>query len=222
MNSPKTLAFTLAEVLITLGIIGVVAALTIPGLMTAHKKHVTATKLERAVSVITQAIRLSENENGQMENWNKDLNYEEFINTYFRPFMNIMQVCSSSNRCGYVAGYKQLDGNYGIYDSPFNNDRHGILTADGFVYFYAKQGDGNAGNDKIIIVDINGSEKPNQLGKDVFFFIRDEDADSIIPYGGDKTFNQIKSNCSATGLGLYCAAWIRQNGWKIPSDYPKL
>lgn len=56
----KHRAFTLAEILITLGVIGVVAAITIPGLITAHKKHVTATKLERAVSVITQAIRLSD------------------------------------------------------------------------------------------------------------------------------------------------------------------
>lgn len=42
--------FTLAEVLITLGIIGVVAAITIPGLITAYKKHVIASSLKRAVS----------------------------------------------------------------------------------------------------------------------------------------------------------------------------
>ena len=38
-------AFTLAEVLITLGVIGVVAAMTIPALITAHNKHVIETKL---------------------------------------------------------------------------------------------------------------------------------------------------------------------------------
>ena len=60
-------AFTLAEVLITLGIIGVVAAMTIPNLLTAHKKHVIESKLERAVSVINQTIKMSESENGEME-----------------------------------------------------------------------------------------------------------------------------------------------------------
>ena len=39
--------FTLAEVLITLGIIGVVAALTIPSLMTAYNKHITETRLKK-------------------------------------------------------------------------------------------------------------------------------------------------------------------------------
>ena len=43
----KKAAFTLAEVLITLGIIGVVAAMTIPNLITAHQKRVTVTKLQK-------------------------------------------------------------------------------------------------------------------------------------------------------------------------------
>lgn len=56
--------FTLAEVLITLGIIGVVAAMTIPNLITAHQKKVTVTKLQRAISILNQAYRLSYEENG--------------------------------------------------------------------------------------------------------------------------------------------------------------
>ena len=227
-NYGKKNAFTLAEVLITLGIIGVVAAITIPGLMTAHKKHVTATKLERAVSVITQAIRLSENENGQMENWNKNLSDGEFINTYFRPFMTIMQVCTNSNRCGYRTDngliWKDLNGRTnGDYINAFAADRQGMQTSDGIIYFYSKVlVNTTRDNNRMIIIDINGPDKPNTFGKDVFFFIRDEDADSVIPYGSDKDKDTIKDDCSATGFGYYCAALIRENGWKIPSGYPKL
>ncbi len=36
----KFFGFTLAEILITLGIIGIVAAMTIPALITKHKRHV--------------------------------------------------------------------------------------------------------------------------------------------------------------------------------------
>lgn len=60
INLPQSIAkagFTLAEVLITLGIIGVVAAMTIPNLMTAHKKRVIESKLKKAVSTINQAIK---------------------------------------------------------------------------------------------------------------------------------------------------------------------
>lgn len=38
----KFFGFTLAEILITLGIIGIVAAMTIPALITKHKRHVVA------------------------------------------------------------------------------------------------------------------------------------------------------------------------------------
>ena len=51
--------FTLAEVLITLGIIGVVAAMTIPNLMTKNQQRETVTKLERAISVFNQAYKMS-------------------------------------------------------------------------------------------------------------------------------------------------------------------
>lgn len=57
------LAFTLAEVLITLGIIGVVAALTIPSLMTKYHRMTVETKLKKFYSTMNQAIKLSEEDN---------------------------------------------------------------------------------------------------------------------------------------------------------------
>ena len=50
-------AFTLAEVLITLGIIGVVAAITIPGLITKYQKLVTVVKLKKVYSQLNQVMR---------------------------------------------------------------------------------------------------------------------------------------------------------------------
>ncbi len=60
----KKCAFTLAEVLITLGIIGVVAAITIPSLVTNYQKHVVETKLAKFNSTMNQAMRLSMVDNG--------------------------------------------------------------------------------------------------------------------------------------------------------------
>ena len=56
----KKVAFTLAEVLITLGIIGVVAALTIPNVVSNYKKKVVETRLAKLYSVLNQAVELSE------------------------------------------------------------------------------------------------------------------------------------------------------------------
>ena len=61
-NSNKTSGFTLAEVLITLGIIGVVAALTIPMLLTKCQEQIIKNQLKKQYSVIQQALKIVDNE----------------------------------------------------------------------------------------------------------------------------------------------------------------
>lgn len=217
--------FTLSEVLITLGIIGVVAAITIPGLITNYRKHVAATTLEKSISTLNQTIKLSENENGELETWDKSLPQEEFIDKYFRPYIKIMQTCNPITKCGYKSQtpWKNLTGAAaGIYGNPNHRGRTPFIAMDGILYTFGFINDGGApdsNNDKIIIIDINNSRGPNQFGKDIFFLYRKDEA-SIYPYGADKSSKEIRNDCSKNGQGLYCAAWIRENGWKIPSDYP--
>ena len=62
-------AFTLAEVLITLAIIGVVAAMTIPTLIQNYRKKVIENKLVKVYSLMNQAIKLSTIENGETSTW---------------------------------------------------------------------------------------------------------------------------------------------------------
>ena len=61
--------FTLAEVLITLGIIGVIAALVIPGLIENTEKRQTVEKLKKVYSTISQAASLAQESNGDMNSW---------------------------------------------------------------------------------------------------------------------------------------------------------
>ena len=112
---------------------------------------------------------------------------------------------------------------YQKYSNPNTNNRIPFLTMDGILYTFAYvqaggslQGD----NDKVIIIDINGPKGPNQFGQDVFFLYRNEEADSITPYGSDKPMEEVQQDCSKTGRGFYCASWIYQNGWNIPKGYP--
>ena len=217
-------AFTLAEILITLGIIGVVAAMTIPNLITAHQKKTASAALKRAVSTINQAIRLSEEENGEVEIWDKTLEPKEFINRYFAPYIKISKICNNNQECGYNPTYawKNLRGKYEHYYSPTYQNRRAFITMDGIIYTYSVIS-GSAvelNNDRIIIIDVNGNKKPNQHGKDVFFLYRQEEKNSVIPYGADKSYNEIKKSCSKTGDGLYCGALIQRSGGDIPSGYP--
>ena len=75
----RRVAFTLADVLITLGIIGVVAAMTIPSLVTNYKGKVAATQLKKGYSTISQALLMMYNDTGEV------INYENYPNTKFAP-----------------------------------------------------------------------------------------------------------------------------------------
>ena len=70
-NLHKKVAFTLAEVLITLGIIGVVAALTLPTIIQNYKKSVIETSVKKFYTNINQAIIMSERDNGDMHEWSR-------------------------------------------------------------------------------------------------------------------------------------------------------
>lgn len=101
-------AFTLAEVLITLAVVGVVAAMTIPTLISNYKKHTIETKLKRFYSTMNQAIKLSEIDNGSILNWEwleydniedetlgnyrKTKNGLEFYNKYLGPYLRTLKV----------------------------------------------------------------------------------------------------------------------------------
>ncbi len=79
--------FTLAEVLITLAIIGVVAALTIPTLISnvSRKQHLVAFKKKYAE--ITEAVKLSVIDNMETSKWNYSLDDEEFFAKYLAPYL---------------------------------------------------------------------------------------------------------------------------------------
>lgn len=62
-------AFTLAEVLITLGIIGIVASLTLPAIIQKQNEKATVTALKKFYSSISQAYLFAKNEYGSVNEW---------------------------------------------------------------------------------------------------------------------------------------------------------
>jgi len=96
----KKEAFTLAEVLITLAIIGVVATMTIPKLIADFQKKSTAIKVKKAYAELIQAIKLSEIDNGDFSTWNLGSqnsieNSRKVINKYITPYYNSIWECGN-------------------------------------------------------------------------------------------------------------------------------
>lgn len=84
-------AFTLAEILITLGIIGVVAALTMPMLIGHFEKTTTATKLKKFYSVMAQATDKAMSENGDWSTWDYSLSAKDFFNKYYASNLKVVK-----------------------------------------------------------------------------------------------------------------------------------
>ena len=90
-----------------------------------------------------------------------------------------------------------------------------FLTSDGILYNISLGFSDS--NDKIIFVDINGSKKPNILGKDTFAFIGKplENRNIIVGYCHENDKTQIDNECSENGQGFCCAEKIMRENWQI-------
>lgn len=166
-------AFTLAEVLITLGIIGVVAAMTMPVLIGNYQKTQTVNQLKKAYSEISQAVKISEAQYGTMEGWdfsgfaNAQERADYFAKNYLFPNIKVLQSCSPSSEKCWPDDVSTIDGSIAGYNNG-TSGRNSFMTSYGYAVYYWLHSTGNGG---WIIIDINGLKKPNRLGKDIFMFM---------------------------------------------------
>ena len=222
----KRVAFTLAEVLITLGIIGVVAALTLPTVISNYKKQVTVSKLQKAYSTINNAFKQSEAANESSEFWDDPFvtGSQPYFEKYFKPYLNGAKQCFSYQECGYKerCPYKFLNND----EAPFvtsmdahslKTDRFAFYLPDGTFYWILTGGGGsdNYAPASVLYIDINGGDGPNIISKDVFQFTR-KTGKGILPSCYQYSQASINSDCSTSGS--CCTAKIMQDGWKI--TYP--
>ena len=149
--------FTLAEVLITLGIIGVVAALTIPTLMKNYEKKITVTRLEKTYSTLAQAMKMAQAEHGDVNTWDFSLSGKEFFDTYFsslrkdaeyvfNPAIPQYKTLSGGLATGYYVVIKA--GNVNVIELP---------SGAWILYYYT----GSTGHsDKLVEfhIDVNGPQ----------------------------------------------------------------
>ncbi len=233
----RKFGFTLAEVLITLGIIGVVATITMLTLIKNYQKHETVNRLKQTYNIIYNAVRMSETENGLLETW--EIPYTSstsandcynkgkiFFEQYLKPYIKTVKDCTTSE-C-WVGSYTRTNGEVVNLE---NNKRYNIILANGTVIGFEPKG-----TFVHLYIDLNGKKAPNKYGRDFFDILISKKASnaSIGNYNksGVYMFGQGKDRISLTSgdcscskdtagsNGLYCGALIMLDGWKIAPDYP--
>ena len=240
-------AFTLAEVLITLGIIGIIAAMTIPGLIETYQKKATAEKLKEMYSIITQAAKMYTNDTEtEFGSFDTQLSEKEFLDKYFSPYVKVVLRCENTTDCYKGKTPLAIDRKTAAVMPPYmigllNGSFVGVVKRAGGAVFY---------------VDINGAAGPNVSGRDIFNFYL-VNTDTLGTHGGcESVLNKLKLFKSGLYAGSYdscyaphasmtrqylleihdrscnrearrlddigdaCAAVIMMDGWKISKDYP--
>ena len=232
----KKCAFTLAEVLITLGIIGIVIAMTLPSLIGRYQEKVTVTQLKKAYSILSQAFQQMIADEGEINNWGDADTRARFFEDIAPKYFSILHRCrySGGDKCKviyyknrfntsktsyqiyygkyYLADglvfYIKMGGNSCYQNSALNNPNPGINVP----MYYGSYGS-QCGE---IYVDLNGERGPNIVDRDLFKFYLA--IDGIVPAGSSKetiwteTFENQCLGKGPTGfVEAKCTAWVIYN-----------
>ncbi len=217
-------AFTLAETLITLAIIGVVAALTMPSLIQHHKKQEASARLKKFYSTMEQAIRLSEIDNGSATDWYREGNIknEDGESDYEKN-----SVASKEFFLKYLGPYFKYTK---ISDVKFGeNEINSRVYLSDTSYFQLWNG-----GCLDIRFDTNGDRGPNTFGKDRFMLLLCQKEIERInrcgskqkvfcAYGepnltNDKSREKSLEFCKTNPLS--CSNLLQMDGWEFKDDYP--
>lgn len=186
--------FTLAEVLITLGIIGVVAAMTIPTIINNTQNAEFSTAMKKTYSVLSNATSkmLADNSGTIWDVSPSDQNQLSInMKDAYKQYLYTIQD-------GTMSSLISISGWYGYKSTTslvITTGRYGLITKDGtFMRFFSAQncsgtvpsGLSYCGN---ITVDTNGNKKPNMMGKDagIFFLLKDSSNNYKLVPGGTLT-----------------------------------
>lgn len=220
----KQFAFTLAEVLITLGIIGVVAAITLSTLINNAGEKANRVALKKYYNILSNATSLIKNDNsGSMANLCSD---NDCFKNLYKDKLSYIKECAANDVMGkcWASSWKTLDNGAG-WDLNNNGGggASGLILKDGmfmtFEWGYDNgsgactlddEGSGNETECFVSSVDVNGNNPPNQMGKDIFRFYVYKN--SVRPIGSQGQVGNIAwYPCRYSGRGDSCSAALINN-----------
>ncbi|MBP3924993.1 type II secretion system protein [bacterium] len=179
-------AFTLTEVLITLGILGIVAAMTLPSLVQKYRNKVLINKAKKTYNIISNALVAYSNDVGTpyeytliFDSSNSNDNIQDEFAKYFQTLENCTNLQISSGKCGgnylkrVLAPHIQNYGRLVLKDGSFvtiirDNTSSGTCFYEWTNYSVVPPQKRTSSRCGRIYFDVNGLKKPNVYGQDIF------------------------------------------------------
>lgn len=212
----KNKGFTLAEILVTLGVIGVIASMTVPTLVQDVQDAKYKASWKKDFSDFSQAAkRLSIDNAGNLSD---AFNSSDSFRNSLLKYLNYNKLCNSGTVTNPDTCWHERYKLYGLSRNPITIDFIGysraILSNGTLAVFYLynqKCNDANSANDDVcgsVFLDTNGFPGPNTMGKDVYALWVLKDGNTI-PFGtqGDTWYNNPASyRCNSSAAGFSCSA----------------
>lgn len=222
MKKESKIAFTLAEVLITLGIIGVVAAMTIPSLIQSYKEKATVTAVKQSYSIFAQALKMVTIDNPDLSALtDSSLSAKENSQIMFNEIskhIKKVKSCDVDKKCMGNTYYLNLNNEKVSNWDTYNNLVTGVL-ANGTSFWILSLPASISGEQTYagqIGIDINGNKKPNKFGVDFFWFTFNKNGELFA--GRGEGTGGIYGNCELSpsnsnwSNGYGCSEWIITHG----------
>jgi prepilin-type N-terminal cleavage/methylation domain-containing protein len=215
----KNFAFTLAELLIALAIVGAIAAMSIPSIVNNIQKRILVTQLRNVITSVQQVI-----DNQKIANNTKSLSDTDFANPaklLSSSNFAISKTCTTAQEC-WSQNYRRLSDGAST-TRVYENAGAVVKLKNGVIMSYSTyslpelpDGDKAIG---IMNVDINGDDKPNIIGRDVFWLIISREG-HIMDYvqANNTTYdeNQSITACQNASVITKCLSVIMENNWSMP------
>ena len=183
-------AFTLAEVLVTLGIIGVVSAMTVPTLMQNYQKQSYVTQLHKVYNELSQALVRYQNDKNAVNLTEAGFSKTTPVSGYnfFKTYFKVVADCNDSFTPCTASNYKKLDGT--SVSLSWVGESHKCLNIASGASICTYMGRGNIVQQ--VVVDTNGQKGPNIFGRDTFivYIYNDGTVDDLFT-----TCTEDNSNC---------------------------
>ncbi len=201
--------------MVTLGIIGVVSAMTVPTLMQNYQKRSYVVQLHKVYNELSQALTQFQTDKNALNLREAGLNSQAAIDSFIKSYFKIIQECDTMDEC-FASEYKKMNGSVlGGYDRA---QKSVVLTSGASMRLLYTA----SGNRVIQIgVDINGQKGPNVQGRDLFWLyvynnsLIDDTSDDA-PLTKDEREALFQSECqSSGGGGGGCFGKILNDNWEM-------
>ena len=218
-NCYRKAAFTLAEVLVTLGIIGVVSAMTVPSLMQNYQRQSYVTQLHKVYNELSQALVRYQNDSNALNIKEAGLTNQAAIESFVKNYFKVINDCGETKTPCFASEYKKLTG---TAVATWNPKAHYTISSG------ASIGVGTVMTGDTLFrvyVDINGQKGPNIWGRDIFIMyiykngLLDDSTlseTSTAPMTEADRTSMFNTNCNTSTTSIHgCFGKILNDNWEM-------